>query len=94
MFISNIIHVAIFVSGVWAHAHSDPARCADGFDWVRTVLLFPKPGYLSRCLSVLVQNKNSHGQDPCTVGPLLDASCREKGKSTLAPVTVVLTRSL
>ena len=30
------------------------------------------------------KNKNTLGQDPCTVGSILDASCRGLGKSTLS----------
>ena len=37
-----------------------------------------------------MQNRNSLGQDPCTVGSILDTSCRGLGKSILSMLSSVL----
>ena len=66
--------------------------------WLRLgqILLPPYPDVTAQCpwcfllLCVVLQNKNSLGQDPCTIGSTMDASCRGLGEPRLVCPTASL----
>ena len=72
--------------GVWAQSVTE--ACRAGWEWVRSAHpCSPKNsahGFRGRSCVICtpLQNKNSFGQDPCSVGTILDAACLRNSEYT------------